>query len=42
MLFRSDPAQEQKRIREAQASGTPVNEGDMPMIKQRQRGLLER
>lgn len=37
-----DPAQEQKRIREAQASGTPVNEGDMPMIKQRQRGLLER
>jgi hypothetical protein len=37
-----DPAQEQKRIREAQASGTPVNEGEMPMIKQRQRGLLER
>jgi hypothetical protein len=37
-----DPAQEQKRIREAQASGAPVNEGDMPMIKQRQRGLLER
>lgn len=37
-----DPALEQKRIREAQASGTPVNEGDLPLIKQRQKGLLER
>lgn len=37
-----DPAQEQKRIREAQAEGTPLGEGDVPMIKQRQKGLLER
>ena len=37
-----DPAQEQKRIREAQAEGGPLNEGDVPMIKQRQKAIFER
>lgn len=37
-----DPAAEQKRLREAQAEGSPLNEGDLPIIKQRQKGLLER
>ncbi len=37
-----DPAQEQKRIREAQAEGGAINEGDTPMIKQRQKAIFER
>lgn len=37
-----DPAQEQKRIREAQAQGDPINEGDLPTIKQRQKAIFER
>jgi len=37
-----DPAQEQKRIREAQAEGGAINEGDLPMIKQRQKAIFER
>jgi hypothetical protein len=37
-----DPALEQKRLREAQAEGTPLNEGDLPTIKQRQKALFER
>jgi hypothetical protein len=37
-----DPAQEQKRIREAQAEGGPLNDGDLPMIKQRQKAIFER
>ncbi len=37
-----DPAQEQKRIREAQAEGGSLNEGDLPIIKQRQKAIFER
>jgi hypothetical protein len=37
-----DPAQERKRIREAQAEGGPLNEGDLPMIKPRQKAIFER
>jgi hypothetical protein len=37
-----DPAAEQRRLREAQAEGTPINDGDVPTIKPRPKGLLER
>jgi hypothetical protein len=37
-----DPAAEQKRLREAQAEGAPINDGDVPTIKPRPKGLLER
>jgi hypothetical protein len=37
-----DPAQEQKRIREAQAEGGAINEGELPIIKQRQKAIFER
>jgi len=37
-----DPAQEQKRIREAQAEGGSLGDGDLPMIKQRQKAIFER
>jgi hypothetical protein len=37
-----DPAQERKRIREAQAEGGPLNEGDLPTIKPRQKAIFER
>jgi hypothetical protein len=36
-----DPAKEQQRLREAQASGTPANRGDVPIIERRQKGWLE-
>lgn len=36
-----DPAKEQQRIREAQATGQPVNTGTTPTIERRKRGLLE-
>lgn len=36
-----DPTKEQQRIREAQAVGTPVTQGDTPTIERRRRGLLE-
>lgn len=37
-----DPAAEQKRLREKQAEGAPVNEGDVPTIKQKQKAIFER
>jgi hypothetical protein len=37
-----DPALEQKRIREAQAEGRAIDEGELPMIKQRQKAIFER
>ncbi len=37
-----DPTAEQKRLREKQAEGAPVNEGDVPIIKQKQKALFER
>ncbi len=36
-----DPAAEQARIRENQALGRPVTEGDTPTIERREKGLLE-
>jgi hypothetical protein len=51
LVFWRDPAEfgtavdaekEQKRIREAQAAGKPINEGDVPTIERRQKGFLER
>jgi hypothetical protein len=36
-----DPEKEQQRLRQAQALGRSVTEGDTPVIKRRQRGLLE-
>lgn len=36
-----DPEKEAKRIREARALGTPVNKGEVPVIKRREKGLLE-
>lgn len=36
-----DPAKEQQRIRETQATGQPVTTGTTPTIERRKRGLLE-
>ncbi len=36
-----DPALESRRIRENQALGTPVNKGDVPVIKQRKKAIFE-
>lgn len=36
-----DPAAEQARIRENQALGRPVTEGDTPTIERREKGILE-
>ena len=36
-----DAVAEAKRIREAQAMGQPLNKGTIPVIKRRQKGLLE-
>ncbi len=36
-----DPAREQQRIRETQATGQPVTTGTTPTIERRKRGLLE-
>lgn len=36
-----DPVAEAKRLREAKALGKPINEGDVPVISRKKRGLLE-
>ena len=36
-----DPQREAQRLRENQALGRPVNEGDTPIIRRRQKGALE-
>ena len=36
-----DPDKESRRLREAQASGVPLNKGDVPVIERKQRGILE-
>ena len=36
-----DPAKEQQRLRESQASGTDPNKGGTPTIERRRRGMLE-
>ena len=36
-----DADQESRRLREASAIGDPPNKGDVPVIKRRQRGILE-
>jgi hypothetical protein len=36
-----DAAREAQRLREVSASGRPVNEGEVPTIKKRQRGMFE-
>lgn len=36
-----DPAKEQQRLRESQASGTDPNRGGTPSIERRRRGMLE-
>ena len=37
-----DPDKEARRIRENQATGKPLTEGETPIIQRRQKGLLER
>ena len=37
-----DPSAELKRLREAQTEGAPLNEGDVPTIKQKQKAIFER
>lgn len=37
-----DAEKEEKRIREVQATGAPINQGDVPTIERRQKGFLER
>jgi len=36
-----NPTEEQRRIRENQALGKPVNEGDVPVIEQRKKAIFE-
>lgn len=36
-----DPEREARRLREAQALGRPISEGETPVIKRRERGFLE-
>jgi len=36
-----DPAKEAKRIQEAKALGQPLNEGEVPIISRKKKGLLE-
>lgn len=36
-----DPTKEQQRLRENQALGQPITEGDSPIIKRRKKGILE-
>jgi hypothetical protein len=36
-----DAAREAQRLREVSASGRPVNEGEVPTIRKRQRGIFE-
>ena len=36
-----DASREAQRLREVSASGRPVNEGEVPTIKKRSRGILE-
>ena len=36
-----DPEAEARRIRDNQALGRPINEGDVPVIERREKGLLE-
>jgi hypothetical protein len=36
-----DPDKESRRLREASAIGDPPNKGEVPVIKRRQRGILE-
>jgi hypothetical protein len=37
-----DPSLEQKRRRDAQTDGTPLSDGDVPIIKQKQKAIFER
>jgi hypothetical protein len=36
-----DAERETRRLRENQALGRPASEGDTPIVRRRQRGLLE-
>ena len=36
-----DPDKESRRLREASAVGDPPNKGEVPVIKRRERGILE-
>lgn len=36
-----DPVAESKRIRDAQALGKPINEGDVPVIERKKKAILE-
>ena len=36
-----DPDKEAKRLREAQALGTPLNKGDVPVIERKQKAIFE-